>query len=238
MKADYDQQYFENNGQFGDRPALRWYARVCRRLLGGSGKRVFEFGCGVGWLLKHLSARHAVSGYDLSAFCRDSARRKTPSATIYDNMADVPRGAFDLVVSLHVLEHVPSPQETLRDLSTLLAPDGKLLYVVPAPNGLGHRIKKKDWFAYRDETHVSLLPEDDWRAHTRAVGLDVLQQAGDGLWDPPYVSWLPRALQAPLFGAPAALQVYLGGGRLFIPPSWAECLIMVAGKRDRTEAAR
>jgi hypothetical protein len=102
--------------------------------------------------------------------------------------------------------------------------------VVPAPGGAGRRIKKTAWFAYRDATHVSLLSESEWCAQTRAAGLRVRQQAGDGLWDAPYVSWLPKAIQTPLFGAPAGLQVYLGGGRLFLPPRWAECLIVVAEK--------
>jgi SAM-dependent methyltransferase len=228
MKADYDQSYFENNGQLNDRPALRWYARVCDRLLRRCPGRVFEFGCGVGWLLRHLSARHAVAGYDLSEFCRQQARARVPSAAVYDDMQAVPARSFDLVVSLHVLEHVPDPPAVLRQLAGLLRRGGKLLYVVPAVHGLGHRIKDRAWFAYRDDTHVSLLPEERWRALTEAAGLRVLREAGDGLWDAPYVSWLPRVIQAPLFGVPAALQVYAGGGRLFIPARWGECLIVVA----------
>lgn len=234
----FDELYFEGNQQLQDRPALRWYARVCRRLLSHAPREVFEFGCGVGWLLKHLSKDHHVSGYDVSAFCRAQSGAKTPTATVYDNLDEVPREAFDLVVSLHVLEHVPDPAETIRLLSSLLKPEGLLLFVVPALNGAGHRIKKNQWFAYRDETHISVLPEDEWRRHVRAAGLLLIKEAGDGLWDPPYVSWLPRVVQLPLFGAPAAAQVYLGGGRLFVPAHWSECYIAVARKSPAAEAVR
>lgn len=233
----YTQEYFEANQQLRDRLALRWYARVCRRLVGRAGGNVFEFGCGVGWLLRHLATRHGqhVSGYDLSEFCRTQARARCPTATIYDDLDTVPQGAFDLVVALHVLEHVPEPQPTIRRLAALLRPNGKLLFVVPATSGLGHRLKGQRWFAFRDKTHVSLLPESQWSAYVREAGLHVLRQAGDGLWDPPYVSWLPRAVQLPLFGAPAALQVYAGGGRLLLPARWSECLIVVARRPTPTE---
>ena len=235
--SQYTQEYFEANQQLQDRPALRWYARVCRRLVGRPGGDIFEFGCGVGWLLHHLATRHGqkISGYDLSDFCRDQTRTRCPTVSVYDDLNAVPNSAFDLVVSLHVLEHVPDPQPTFQRLASLLRPCGKLLFVVPATTGLGHRIKRKGWFAYRDETHISLLSEIEWTEHVRAAGLRILRQAGDGLWDPPYVSWLPRVIQAPLFGAPAALQVYLGRGRLFVPARWSECLIVVAQRPGPAE---
>lgn len=230
MTHHYHQQYFENNQQLRDRPAIRWYARVCHRLLGAGPRDVFEFGCGVGWLLYHLSPHHRVSGYDLSEFCREQAAAKTPAARIYETMDVVPRGAFDLVVTLHVLEHIAEPAPTIREVAGLLRPGGWLLLVVPALGGLGHRMKKERWFAYRDDTHVSLLAEEEWRMMVEQAGLGIVQMAGDGLWDPPYVTWLPRFVQWPLFGAPAALQVYLARGRLILPAGWSECLILVARK--------
>lgn len=50
---DYDQRYYEANGQIGDRPALTWYARLARRYL-GTGKAL-DVGCGTGHLLKRLA---------------------------------------------------------------------------------------------------------------------------------------------------------------------------------------
>lgn len=226
----YNEQYFEQNGQGGDRPAIRWYAQVCQRLLGRAGCDVFEYGCGMGWLLRRLQQQHNVAGYDLSDFCRQQSRQIAPQATIYDALDDVPHKQYDMVVSLHVLEHVEDPTATVAFLTRLLKPGGKLVFVVPANQGLGHRIKQDQWFAYRDDTHISLLPEQAWRKTVTDAGLRVVKEAGDGLWDPPYVKGLPRWLQLPLFGAPAAIQVYAGRGRLFLPPSLSECLIMVAEK--------
>src|SRR5690348_506659 len=104
--ATYNKQYFEQNGQGGDRPAIRWYAQVCQHLLGRSGCNIFEYGCGMGWLLRRLQQQHRVAGYDLSDFCREQSRLIAPGSTIYDTLDEVPRKQYDLVVSLHVLEHV------------------------------------------------------------------------------------------------------------------------------------
>ena len=232
-RAVFDRSYYEANQQAGDRPALRWYARVCHRLMGGAEKEIFDFGCGTGWLMHHLvSYGHRVSGFDEGEYSRQSAGKLVPDSTLYDNLSVVPRGRYDLVVSLHVLEHVPDPEALVAQLADLLKPNGHLMFVVPARNGLGHRIRGDEWFAFRDESHISLLEEREWRAIVRGSGMRIVQEAGDGLWDPPYVPWLPRWFQLALFGSPAAVQVYLGRGRLFVPAAWSECLIVVAQSNE------
>lgn len=231
LNAVFDRSYYEANQQAGDRPALRWYARVCHRLMGGAEKEVFDFGCGTGWLMYHLlSYGYRVSGFDESEYSRKTARRLAPECRLYENLSTVPTGGFDLVVSLHVLEHMPDPAASVLQLANLLKPNGYLMFVVPARNGLGHRIRGDQWFALRDETHISLLEEHEWRVIVQRAGLKVVKEAGDGLWDPPYVSWLPRWLQLALMGSLAAVQVYLGRGRLLVPAAWSECLIVVAKK--------
>ena len=103
-------------------------------------------------------------------------------------------------------------------------------FVVPHVGGLGHRLKGRRWFAYRDATHVSLLSRGEWMMLTRRAGLQVVSTRGDGLWDAPYVRFLPTALQRLTFGAPAALQVFWPGNRAFLPAGMSECLIVTTRK--------
>lgn len=228
--STYDRNYFEQNKQMNDRPAIRWYARVCRRLLPPGSARIFEYGCGMGWLMRRLEQNNHVEGYDFDKFSREQARLNAFRSTIYDDLTYVPQASYDLVVSLHVLEHVPDPTATVQYLADRLKPHGHLLFVVPAKNGLGHRLRREKWFAYRDRTHISLLTEGEWRKTVTDAGLQIVTEAGDGLWDAPYIPLLPRLVQLPLFGVSAAIQVYFGAGRLFVPAAWSECLIMIARK--------
>src|SRR6185369_10574845 len=121
----------------------------------------------------------------------------------------VPADSLDVVVALHIFEHVKQPRPVIEALAKRLVPGGLLLFVVPNPGGVGHRLKGRGWYAYRDPTHCSLLSRGEWLTVTRRVGLRVRWVRGDGMWDPPYLPLLPVGLQRVLFGAPAAVQLAL-----------------------------
>jgi hypothetical protein len=119
----------------------------------------------------------------------------------------------------------------MQGLAEKLVSGGTLFFVVPNPGGLGHQLKGRGWFAYRDATHVSLLTMAEWVMLVRKAGLEVVRVRGDGLWDAPYVPLLPTGLQRALFGAPAALQVFWPFGQPFLPAAFSECLIVTARRR-------
>ena len=223
--SPYDEHYYQGNHQSGDRIALWFYARVAHRLA-PPGAAVLDFGSGVGHFSRRLATRFASTAYDLSAYAREQTKRTSPDSHIVDDTALVADGSLDLVCSLHVLEHVPEPSATFAEFARMLRPGGRLLYVVPNPQGWGHRIKRENWFAYRDETHCSLLPRADWLSETRDNGFTIERVAADGLWDVPYVARIPNVIQRPLFGALAGIQVILG--RVFLPANWGECIVVFA----------
>ena len=123
----------------------------------------------------------------------------------------------------------PTRAPTIEALTQRLLPGGLFLFVVPNPGGVGHRLKGRQWFAYRDPTHCSVLSRGEWLTLARRAGLNVRWVRGDGMWDPPYVPLLPVGLQRVLFGAPAGMQIVLPL-RPFLPPALGECLI-VLGER-------
>ena len=226
----FDQQYYEDAQLSADRIALWWYARVVRQLRPGGG-RLLDFGCGTGHLLKRLSAYFDAFGYDASPFARHQSRTNAPDAVVLEEWESVPATSLDVVVSLHTFEHLPRPLPILEGLAGKLVAGGTLLFVVPNPGGLGHQLKGRAWFAYRDPTHVSLLSQGEWVMVVRKAGFDVVSVRGDGLWDAPYVRVLPTVLQRAIFGAPAAVQVFWPVSRPFLPPVFGECLIVTARKR-------
>lgn len=223
--SHFDKEYYEGNEQSGDRIALRFYARVINRLA-PPGCRVLEYGSGKGHLSKRLAKRFQASAYDISEYARSATAATSPATVIVEDPSTIPDASLDVICSLHVLEHVPEPSETLKDFARWLRPGGRLFYVVPNPDGWGHRIRKDEWFAYRDETHCSLLSQDAWVERTRAAGFEIERLNADGLWDPPYVRRIPRILQLATFGVGAAAQVAIG--RTFLPARWGECLIVTA----------
>jgi SAM-dependent methyltransferase len=224
----YSEQYYQENGQDSDRAALWFYERVVRRMV-PAGSRVLDYGCGSGFFVRRLSRHFSASGFDLSPTARQLTESHASGVTVYERPDDVPSRSFDLVTALHVLEHIQEPSEALTWFSEWLAPDGFLFAVVPNPDGWGHKLKGTDWFAYRDPTHCSLLSMEEWLIKVRTAGFDLSRVGTDGLWDAPYVRRVPRIVQLPVFGAMAAAQVALG--RVFLPPTWGECLVLAGRHR-------
>ncbi|MFN8624554.1 MAG: class I SAM-dependent methyltransferase [Candidatus Binatia bacterium] len=222
-----DQQYYHEHQLSGDRIALWWYARLIRTLRPRGG-RLLDFGCGTGHLLKRLSRHFDAFGYDATACARHESRTNAPEAIILEEWLSLPVASLDVIVALHALEHLPQPLPTMAALVRKLKPGGVFVFVVPHVGGIGHRMKGRRWFAYRDPTHVSLLSPGEWTRLARKAGLTAVTVHGDGLWDAPYVRMVPTAIQRVVFGAPAALQVLWPGNRAFLPAAFGECLIVTA----------
>jgi len=227
MPTSNDGEYYRQHGLDEDRIALWFYARVLRRLRPGGG-RLLDFGCGTGHLLRRLSDRFETYGYDPSPHARDRCRAVAGKAVVLDEWTDLAPSTLDVVVALHTFEHIPDPLPVMQGLALRLRPGGLFLCVVPNPEGLGHRLKREAWFAFRDPTHASLLRCEEWIDLCRHAGLHVDWVRGDGMWDTPYVRWLPVLLQRVLFGAPAALQLASPLSLPFLPPVLGECLIIAA----------
>jgi len=227
----YDCGYYGRVGQSGDRPALGFYYRLARSLAkpGSADIRVLDFGCGTGHFIKRFKNGFDAWAYDVSAYAVETAAAVAPRATVRRDVGEIPRGCFDLVVALHVLEHIAEPMETLRLFAEFLRPGGTLLYAAPDASGLGLRVKKEKWAGYRDPSHVSLLASQEWLRLTVEAGFKIIKSGTDGLWDVPYARGkLPPWLEKIIFYPAAALQVLTG--RLILPRGWGESLIVAARK--------
>jgi SAM-dependent methyltransferase len=166
----------------------------------------------------------------MSAYARGRCRAVAPAAVVLEDWKTLEPRSLDVVVALHTLEHLESPLPVMEALSARLKPHGLFFFVVPNPGGLGRRLKRDAWFAYRDPTHRSLLTREEWSVLAQQAGLHVEWIRGDGMWDAPYVRRLPTILQRVLFGAPAAVQLVLPLHRPFLPTFLGECLICACAK--------
>jgi SAM-dependent methyltransferase len=233
--ADYDSsEYYEGNGQAGDRPALKFYYRLFKRQMRAKGavpekrERVLEYGSGVGHLTKRLCVDYAVYALDVSDYALSQVNKNAPGAQTIKTTAEIEDGSLDGVIALHVMEHIEKPEEVFDEFHKKLRPGGLLVFVVPNPDGWGHRIKKDKWFAFADKTHISLFGVARWLELTTASGFTITKSRGDGMWDTPYMPVVPDVLQKLFFLPPAAVQVLTGTA--FLTPSLGECLIVVARK--------
>lgn len=218
----YTDEYFDK-WNYSDRPlgkysmywfARRYFAALIRRYAppGGSERRLVEMGSGLGDLLMLLQDDFTCTGIDLIPRSIENTHRIAPKVeAILGDATDFSRyqdGELSVVVALHLVEHIPNPQQTIRDITRALRPGGLFFFATPHPEYALRRFKDRETDAIgKDKTHINCHVPSVWKAWCEGAGLRTLKQFGDGLWDVPYVPLIPTKLQFALLGWPAFLQV-------------------------------
>jgi SAM-dependent methyltransferase len=162
------------------------------RTLPAAPERVLDYGCGQGRYLDVVRERFPnarLSGSDVSEVALEHARRRRPWAeyvAMEDERVPLPDGAFDLVVSVEVLEHVADVERATSELGRLLAPGGRLVLTTPCANpgslewllnrrrgGLQRTADGYGRFATDEPGHLRRLTSRDLRVLLARAGLVV-----------------------------------------------------------------
>jgi SAM-dependent methyltransferase len=243
---EYGEQYFQRYN-YADRPlgkfsmywfARRYYAALVRRYAPRqtpAPRKLLELGCGLGHLIGLLQDDFACVGIDLADYAVAETKRNAPKATAFtqsaDDLSPFANEEFAAVVGLHLVEHLPNPQHTLREVWRILRPGGLFLFATPNPIYSLRRFKDAKTDAIgKDPTHINVQPPAQWRAWAGETGFKVLRHFADGLWDVPYLPAIPAKVQFALFGMPALLQV--ASQTAFMPLTLGVNQIMIARKVD------
>jgi ubiquinone/menaquinone biosynthesis C-methylase UbiE len=209
----------------------RFYAILARRFGKTSGK-ILEIGCGLGHLIGQLEDSFITYGLDVNEWALQKAKeevRATPLSLASAEFLPFIENSFDAIIIKHVVEHLPQPDQAIRELGRILVSGGLLILSAPNLESLLKPLKGEDWIGYQDPTHISLKTPKEW--------LDLLHQEGgflekrvfsDGFWDTPYIPLVPEILQKLLFGSLGGFQAITGW--IFLPPRWGESIIIIAEK--------
>ncbi len=122
--------------------------------------RVLDIGCGSGGYLAFLSTLgwdcHGVEpGANSRAYARE-----TLGLTMYAGPLEAcrfPDAFFDVVTMWHVIEHLPDPWASLREIRRILKPDGVFLLSTPNVQSLEAWLFGRSWYALDPPRHLYLL---------------------------------------------------------------------------------
>ncbi|MBM4128150.1 MAG: class I SAM-dependent methyltransferase, partial [Nitrospira sp.] len=123
------------------------------------GGKLLEIGCGNGDRL----ALFRDLGWTVTGVEPDAGAAKLASARGLDVLSgelsslEFPAGSFDAILMSHVIEHVPDPQETIRECLRLLRPQGMLIMLTPNTGSLGHRWFGRNWLHLDSPRHLHLF---------------------------------------------------------------------------------
>ncbi|HEY8710585.1 MAG TPA: class I SAM-dependent methyltransferase [Burkholderiaceae bacterium] len=138
---------------------------------------LLDVGCGGGALLERMrDAGWQVVGTepDPNAAARLRDRLGFPVFGSVDELVDRPE-QFDLITLGHVIEHVPDPTATLRQLATLLKPGGRLVVTTPNVDGLGARIFGNAWRGLEPPRHFNVFTPQSMAETFRQSGFRVIR---------------------------------------------------------------
>ena len=164
-------------------------------LLPTQAKRIVDVGCGVGATTAWLKSRYPNAqtiGLEGNGKIRDKLAQNVDSVHIVDLNGELPDvGEPDLILFLDVLEHLLTPEKTLADLTSRLAPTGTVIVSVPniAHLSVSLPLLLRGRFDYADagildRTHLHFFVRDSAVALMNNAGLEVRSAMQSGVGGP------------------------------------------------------
>jgi 2-polyprenyl-3-methyl-5-hydroxy-6-metoxy-1,4-benzoquinol methylase len=186
LVKDYDPDLTRNAEEYDpsrfdkERMQVRDYAdtrKELARLYPDRGKLI-ELGCGMGFLLKAF----AEDGWDVTGiepdrgFCEYIEQKqglKALPAILEDS--GIPDNSVDVVVFLHVIEHVPDPLATLQAIHRVLKPGGHLVLETPRYDSLMFRMLGKRERSLSCDGHIYFFTTDTLKKLSEKAGFTTRQ---------------------------------------------------------------
>lgn len=143
-------------------------------------KEILEIGSGPGILVGYLKKWFPDSSvvgleYD-DRLVKNSNQRLGQELIVQGNAETFNfKKKFNVIISLHVIEHLYEPDEMLKRVHGHLSKQGIFICGTPNLNSISKLIMGKKWQGFRDD-HVSLKSSDDWSKIIKENGFIPLRE--------------------------------------------------------------
>jgi SAM-dependent methyltransferase len=118
---------------------------------------MLDIGCGNGWFIYTMRNKGwDVKGVEPSKAGAEAGRRMANLDIHHGDLlsANYPSGRFDYIRSNHSFEHIPNPNEVLREVHRILKPGGKAFIGVPNINSFNGKVFGPHWYYFGAPVHT------------------------------------------------------------------------------------
>lgn len=176
--AGEEGEVFRPHRSFTRRLKYAAFVRFIRRYFPcGKKIRMLEIGCSQGDLLAAVrdDPGFEARGIDYAVNSVEYARSIGLDAEVSDLFSkQFPDESFDLVVSIHVVEHVREPVAWLREIHRVLAKGGVVFLVTPSVSHPKARLAGKRWKYWGPPGHLWHFSPSTMRRMGEGIGLETL----------------------------------------------------------------
>ncbi|MFP5240635.1 MAG: class I SAM-dependent methyltransferase [Acidobacteriota bacterium] len=142
--------------------------------------RVLDVGAACGEFMHILGRQNPgwkVTGLEPNAKAVETGRKLFGADLVQGTLEDNPfeEGSFDLVILTHVIEHVPSPTDTLARINRLLAPGGLLYGETENLDAPDAKVMGKYWGLFHIPRHLYFFTPGTLSALVRKAAFDDVQ---------------------------------------------------------------
>ena len=142
------------------------------------GKSVMDFGCGNGGFLAMAKENGAAKVVGVEHDKEACGILLESGIECYQDIADAPpQETYDEVFMFHVIEHLPEPEQMLRELQKHMTADSIL--VIETPNANDALLSKYECQAFADFTywspHIYLYDENVLETVVKRAGMEVVE---------------------------------------------------------------
>lgn len=159
-----------------------------------NGGSILEIGCGSGLMLTAFRRRGwRVLGLERTEEVAEIGRARGLEITALPLEELSKSASFDLILLFNVLEHIDDPLTLLRGCAKRLAPEGRLIVVVPNFSSWQARIAGPKWFHLDVPRHVNHFTPETLRATLGLAGLRIIHLGFASPEHDPY-GWIESAV--------------------------------------------
>ena len=187
-------------------------------LIKPDGKHLLDIGCGGGFLVEaaqamNFEAEGIEANKNMVTWCveRGLQVRQGDVTTLKRS-----NKRYDVIVLSAILEHVPEPEQLLRDCKQLLSPAGVMLIAQASYDGLLPKVFPWGWYGWQPKEHFWHFTPDSFAKLASQAGLNSVTTLRNSLYHP----WFRKGGLKVLVGRNAAavlarLGLLLGKGDAF-----------------------
>lgn len=114
---------------------------------------IIDIGAGTGEFLEAFEEKN-WSKFAIEPSPKFQSVFKDKNINLLENLGAASKNTFDVITLWHSLEHIPNLEETVKQLKSVLKPDGVLFIAVPNYNSYDSKYYKNYWAAWDVPRHL------------------------------------------------------------------------------------